>query len=48
MTDEQKDLVCRIKLSLLRAIVNFDEQTMWDCIEKVLKEETERGGEDAT
>lgn len=48
MTEKQQELVCRIKISLLKAIINFDDQKLWNCIEKVLKEEADGGGEDET
>ena len=39
MTDEQNELVCRIKLSLLKAIVNLDDQMIWNHIVKVIQED---------
>lgn|GEM_PF-5765913 len=39
MTDKQKNLVCSIKLSLVKAIINLDEQKMWDLIKQAMKEE---------
>ena len=46
MTEEQKELVCRIKLSLIGAIIDIKEQTIWDCIEKALKKEEDGGVKD--
>lgn len=39
MTDKQKNLVCSIELSLVKAIINLDEQKMWDLIKQAMKEE---------
>lgn len=38
MTDNEKELVATIKLSLLRAIVDLDEETLLNLAKKVLKE----------
>lgn len=38
MTDNEKELVATIKLSLLRAIVDLDEETLLNWVEKALEE----------
>ena len=37
MTDEQKELVYEIQLSIVRAIVNMDPEKTWELIEKILE-----------
>lgn len=44
MTDKQKNLVCTIKLSLVKAIINLDDKKMWDLIKKAMKEEIDKEG----
>lgn len=46
MTDKQKNLVCSIKLSLVKAIINLDEQKMWDLIKQAMKEEKNKEASD--
>ena len=38
MTDNEKELVATIKLSMLRAIVDLDEETLLNLVKKVLEE----------
>ena len=45
MTDNEKEMVATIKLSLLRAIVDLDEETFLNLVKKVL-EESEVGKND--
>ena len=44
MTDEQKELVYTIQLSIVRAIVNMDPEKTWELIEKAIESE-EKGGD---
>lgn len=44
MTDKQKNLVCSIELALVKAIINLDEQKMWDLIKQAMKEEKNKEG----
>jgi hypothetical protein len=38
MTDNEKEMVATIKLSLLRAIVDLNEETLLNLVKKVLEE----------
>lgn len=42
MTENEKELVAAIKLSLLRAIVDLDEETILNLVKKVLEESEEK------
>ena len=39
MTDEQKELVCTIKLEVLKAIVNLSDEQLWKLIQKTIESE---------
>ena len=42
MTDNEKELVATIKLSLLRAIVDLNEETLLNLVKKVLEESEDK------
>ncbi len=42
MTDDEKEMVATIKLSLLRAIVDLNEETLLNLVKEVLEESENR------
>ena len=44
MTDNEKEMVATIKLSLLRAIVDLNEETLLNLVKKVLEESEDKSG----
>ena len=42
MTDEQKELVCTIKLKLLKAIIDLSDEQLWKLIQKAIESEEKR------
>ena len=39
MTDKQKELVCSIKLKILKAIVDISDERLWELIQKAVESE---------
>ena len=44
MTDDEKELVATIKLSLLRAIVDLNEEALLNFVKKVVEENKDKLG----
>lgn len=44
MTNEQKELVCTIKLKLLKAIIDLSDEQFWKLIQNAVESE-EKGSE---
>jgi hypothetical protein len=38
VTDNEKELIATIKLSLIRGIIGMDEETLWKLVKKAIDE----------
>lgn len=38
VTDNEKELIATIKLSLIRGIIGMDEETLWKLVKKAIEE----------